>query len=62
MAMSKIDSGEYVDVNEAFLTKLEYSRDQVIGKTSQELGIIPFEERELLIKELYHPTCISNCY
>ncbi|NLX01205.1 MAG: PAS domain S-box protein [Syntrophomonadaceae bacterium] len=60
MAISKIDSGEYVDVNDAFLTKLEYSRNEVIGKTSRELGIIPFEERELLIKELYRQSCIRN--
>ncbi len=60
MAISKIDNGEYVDVNQAFLTKLGYSRDQVIGKTSQELGIIPFEEREFLIKELYYLGCIRN--
>ncbi len=60
MVISKIDSGEYVDVNQAFLTKLEYSREQVIGKTSRELGIIPFIQRELLLKELYQKSCIRN--
>jgi PAS domain S-box-containing protein len=60
MAISKIDSGEYVDINESFLTKLGYSRDEVIGKTSRELGVIPSEEREVLIKELYHQGYIRN--
>ena len=60
MAISKIDSGEYIDVNEAFLSRLEYSRDEVIGKTSGKLGIIPFAERDLLIKELYQQGCIRD--
>jgi len=60
MAISKIDSGEYIDVNEAFLSRLEYNRDEVIGKTSGKLGIIPFAERDLLIKELYQQGCIRD--
>ncbi|MDD4627489.1 MAG: PAS domain S-box protein, partial [Syntrophomonas sp.] len=60
MAISKIDSGKYIDVNEAFLSRLEYNRDEVIGKTSGELGIIPFAERDLLIKELYQQGCIRD--
>ncbi|NLG33279.1 MAG: PAS domain S-box protein, partial [Syntrophomonadaceae bacterium] len=59
-AISKIDSGKYIDVNEAFLSRLEYNRDEVIGKTSGELGIIPFAERDLLIKELYQQGCIRD--
>ncbi|HBK54433.1 MAG TPA: hypothetical protein DDZ44_10900 [Syntrophomonas wolfei] len=60
MAISKIDSGELIDVNESYLRRLEYSRDEVIGKTSSELGIIPFAERDLLIKELYQQGYIHN--
>ncbi len=60
MAISKIDSGEYVDVNKAFLTKLEYSRDEVIGKTSGELGIMPVEERKMLINKVIQQGCVRN--
>jgi len=35
---SQID-GRIVDVNEAFLNTLGYSRDEVVGKTSAELGV-----------------------
>lgn len=60
MAISKTDSGEYIDVNEAFLRSLEYTREEVIGKTSGELGIIPPEQREALLAEIYSQGCIRN--
>lgn len=60
MVISKIDSGEYIDVNEAFLRGLDYTRDEVIGKTSRELGILPVEERKLLINDVYRQGCVRN--
>ena len=39
---------------------MEYNRDEVIRKASGELGIIPFAERDLLIKELYQQGCIRD--
>lgn len=39
MAISKLDSGQYVDVNEAFLTTLGYTKDEIIGHTSDDIQI-----------------------
>jgi len=39
MAISNFESGIYEDVNEAFLKSLGYSRDEVVGKTSQDIKL-----------------------
>ncbi|HDS11679.1 MAG TPA: PAS domain S-box protein, partial [Candidatus Wirthbacteria bacterium] len=39
MAISLVETWQYLDVNEAFCKVLKYSREEVIGKSSLELGI-----------------------
>jgi diguanylate cyclase (GGDEF)-like protein/PAS domain S-box-containing protein len=39
VALNRVDDGSYVDCNLAFQTMTQYSRDQVLGRTSIELGI-----------------------
>lgn len=39
MAVSNLETGVYEDVNEAFLTTLGYAREDVIGKTSQDIQL-----------------------
>ncbi len=39
MAISGFDNGIYIDVNDAFLKTLEYTREEVIGKSSVELNL-----------------------
>jgi PAS domain S-box-containing protein len=39
MAVSKLDSGQYVDVNEAFLNALGYKKEEIIGHTSDDIRI-----------------------
>jgi diguanylate cyclase (GGDEF)-like protein/PAS domain S-box-containing protein len=39
MALSQAQSGAFIDVNEAFLQTLGYSREDVIGHSARELGI-----------------------
>jgi len=46
MAVSTPGDRRFVEVNEAFLRKLGYSRDEVIGKTGDELGLFPRSERQ----------------
>lgn len=48
MAISVEETGEYIDVNDAFAKATGYSRQEVIGKTSRELKI--FEDIELRTK------------
>ncbi len=39
MAISTLDSGRFIDVNQAFLDKTGYCRDEVIGRSSLELDL-----------------------
>lgn len=51
MAISNIDDSKYVEVNEAFLKVLGYTRAEVIGKTSTELGIFVDEPADIEMKK-----------
>ncbi|ARN56350.1 PAS domain S-box protein [Sedimentisphaera salicampi] len=44
MALSTVESGKFIDVNDTFLNVLGFERDEVIGKTSQQLRL--FEDVE----------------
>jgi PAS domain S-box-containing protein len=50
MAISYFDEGQYVDINNAFLEVLSYSRDEIIGKTNKELKLFvdPKQRKEIL--------------
>lgn len=39
MAINSLDTGQYVDVNEAFIKSLGYSKEEIIGKTSDDLKL-----------------------
>ena len=41
MALSTLPERKFMDVNTSFLSTLGYSKDEVIGKTSRELGLFP---------------------
>jgi len=40
MALTRVDTGQFVDVNRAFVQTLGYSRGEVLGRTSEELGLM----------------------
>ena len=49
MAISTVKTGIYRDVNEMFLQVLEYSRDEVIGRTSKDLNIFDdYQQRDYI--------------
>ncbi len=53
MAISTIEEGRFIDVNKTFLESLRYTREEVIGRTSAELGIFsPPEQRLKIINAL----------
>lgn len=52
MTISDIETGKYVRVNRRFLEISGFSLDEVIGKTSTELGWINLEDRGRLVSEL----------
>ena len=45
MSITSFDEGRYVDVNDSFLSLLGYTREEVIGETSLNLGIWQNSER-----------------
>lgn len=52
MAISEIADGKYIEINDALLYTLGYTRDEVIGKTTQELGIFyDISQREEAIQK-----------
>ncbi len=52
MSLSDLETGRYLDVNDNFLKSSGFLREEVIGKTSIELGWISAEDREQLIGTL----------
>jgi len=53
VALSYIENGEFIDVNNAFLQTLGYARDEVVGKTNAQLGLyVDPDQRECIMKEL----------
>ena len=39
IAISRLEDGKFLDVNQAFLNMVNYEREELIGKTSTELGV-----------------------
>lgn len=53
MSISTIEKGKYIDVNQRFLEELDYDKEEVVGFSSREVGIIGFEyNRAEFIKKL----------
>lgn len=51
MAISKLDTGQYVDINEAFQNALGYSKEEVVGHTSDDIQLFAdIEESNKYIK------------
>jgi PAS domain S-box-containing protein len=51
MAISKLDTVQYVDVNETFCKELGYTKEEVIGHTYDDIQIFAdFEESDKYIK------------
>ncbi|MEI6694900.1 MAG: CHASE domain-containing protein [Bacteroidota bacterium] len=45
MAISGFEDGVFIDVNDVFMTTLEYSREEIIGKTAKDLNL--FSDKEV---------------
>lgn len=61
VGISTMDEGRYLDVNKNFCDHLGWKREEVIGRTSKELGIfIDFAQREEMIAEIRRSGGILN--
>jgi len=60
-SLVRVDSGQLVDVNQAFLKLFEYRREEVIGRTPQELGLyVEAQQPEELDRLMREQGCIEN--
>ena len=59
-SLSSREDGLIIDVNERYCQALEYTRDQVVGRTSLELGIFSAGERALLLANLAATNSVQN--
>jgi PAS domain S-box-containing protein len=48
--LSELDSGRYIEVNQVFYNLFGFNKEEVIGKTAMELGIMNPEAREIILK------------
>ena len=52
LAISTLDEGKFIEVNEEFSRSTGYSRDEVIGRTSVGLNILKAPDRKRLVEEM----------
>ncbi len=61
MAISTIDDGRFIDVNDAFLRTLDYDKEEIIGKTAAELELfIDYDQRIAIKRGLDDKSTIRN--
>lgn len=61
MSISEIDSGLYIDANQQLLKMLGYTREEVIGRTSKEIGIWQDPEaRDIAVALFSKDGAVSN--
>ncbi len=60
VGISRMKDGHFIDVNTAFVKLYGYSREEVIGHTSNELGLWHSQNRQLMINELQRNHHVEN--
>ncbi|MBK8421373.1 PAS domain S-box protein [Candidatus Villigracilis saccharophilus] len=58
--ISEISTGRYLEVNESFCRISGFDREEVVGRTSIEIGVLDQQERNLLLHELEQHGQISG--
>jgi PAS domain S-box-containing protein len=60
LTITRIADGKFIDVNSAFCTLFEFSREEVIGHTSIELNMWTLEERKRVIQQQLETGGLEN--
>lgn len=61
MGISTLEEGIYLDVNNSFVTSMEFSREEIIGRTTRDLAIFPeLSNRDHYVKLLKEQGKLGN--
>lgn len=61
MTIVTLETGEYIDVNDSFLEIVGYERDEIIGMTNDDLGVLRSkDQRKQLVQQLRTKEIIRN--
>jgi len=58
--LSDLETHQYIEVNEAFFTLFGFDKNEVIGKTPEELGILTDETRKMIIHKANSNGNVTN--
>lgn len=60
ISLSEVSTGKFIDVNENYLKTFGFTRDEVIGRTSSELGMIDATVRQEILSGLNENGSVKN--
>lgn len=61
LGITALEDGTYRDVNKRFLQLFGYRRDEVIGRTSREIGVwVDPKERDAVVRQLRHESFVDD--
>jgi len=61
-ALSRVDTGEYIKVNDVLVQTLGYKRDEILGKSAKDLNIfLDPQFRNNILTKIIEQDCIINC-
>ncbi len=60
VAVFELDPGKIIDANAAYLNMIGYTREEALGRTAMELGVINPEERERIIAAVKEKGSLKN--
>jgi PAS domain S-box-containing protein len=60
ITLSNVATGKWIDVNEKFLKITGYGREEIIGHTSSELGVLNVGEREKMLETIMQTGSLRN--
>ncbi len=60
LTLTNVKTGKWIEVNESFLEITGYKREEIIGSSSAELGMVSDEERDRMLEEIHERGMLKN--
>ena len=60
MAISSMDGGRFIEVNAAYCALTGYRREELVGHTSAELGLLDPQSRALILEHVSRDGFVRN--